>query len=382
MNDSSKGVYRIGIDARFFAKQHAGFSRYSRELLTHLAAIDQQNQYFVFLTPEGMAEWTIVQANFQPVVVEVAHFSVAEQTKFLATLYRQKLDLVHFLNFNHPILYHQPFVATLHDFTLFKFPAGRSRTSLVRKLAFEYVFGRAYRRAKRVIAVSENSAKDAEQQLKLSPLKMEVILEGAPERQEIPFGSKARLQEYLGTRDPYVLFLSSWYPHKGIFTLLEAFALFKQQTGLPHKLVLAGRQRSVSEHLKQQLAAHAYASDILMPGFVPDEVLPSLYAHASVYVMPSEYEGFGLPILEAMTYGTPVIGADNSSIPEVIGKAGLLFPTRDSGALAGRLQEILTNPERVSELKEKMPAQLKKFSWSKMAKQTLAVYESVLEKRR
>lgn len=375
-------VYHIGLDARFFRGETGGIGRYSRELIHHLAAIDHTNQYTVFLTEADLPEWQLEQKNFKIRVVPAAHYSLAEQTKFLRILLQERCDLVHFLNFNHPILYRRPFVVTLHDLTMYFFPVGRSQKSWVRRLAFVTILKRALRSARRIIAISEYTAHDAEKQLGISHAKMEVILEGGPERRELPFGNKALVQEYLGSRQPYFLFVSQWRPHKGMNTLIEAFTIFKEKTKAPHQLVLLGNQKSASESLKQALANSPFVSDIITPGFAPDELLPSLYHNAVACVMPSEYEGFGLPVLEAFSYQTPVIVADNSSLPEVAGAGGLYFPTRDAAALADRLTEMVTTPGLAADLVAKGDQQLQKFSWDRMAKQTLQLYLSTLEKRR
>src|SRR5690606_36949822 len=143
------GPYRIGIDARFFQRSTGGVGRYSREPIRHLMRLDTYNSYTAFLTPEGFAEWEFVQHNFKPVVVASPHYTWSEQTAFLRRLNAEKLDLVHFLNFNHPLLYRRPFVTTLHDLTILKFPqhGGRSSRSPVRRQAFLTVFRRSLKAA-------------------------------------------------------------------------------------------------------------------------------------------------------------------------------------------------------------------------------------------
>jgi glycosyltransferase involved in cell wall biosynthesis len=373
---------RIGIDARFYRASTGGIGRYTRHLIAGIAALDHETEYVVFLTPEDFAEWQAPGPNFRPVVVDAPIFSIAEQTSFLRVLQKERLDLVHFLNFNHPLLYRGPFITTLHDLTMYSRPAGRSQKSMLRRQVFRQVFRRSLTGAKQVIAISEYSAHDAEKVFGIAPTKIEVIHHGAPDPLEMPFGSKAAVQQYLGSKQPYLLFVSQWRPHKGILTLIQAFDRFKDQTGLPHQLVLVGKQSALEETVKEALAQAKYAQDILTPGFVPDEILPALYHHATLHVLPSEYEGFGMTILEAYVYGTPVVAADNSSIPEVVGDAGLLFPTGDVAALANRLAEIAQSPTLAHELSEKAAVQVRNFSWKRAAKKTHALYLSVLEKRR
>lgn len=379
-----KARYRIGIDARMYRKATGGLGRYTRELLHHLLPLDQDNDYVIFLTQADMVEWDIDLPHVRPVVVDVVHFDpVREQTAFLRELQKQKLDLVHFLNFNHPALYTKPFVVTLHDLTMFLFPVhGTKKPNVVKKVGFNILFRHAMRAAKKVIAISEYTAFDAEKRLHVPHAKMEVVYEGGPEPLRFLPGSKDMAQKYLGTREPYFLFVSQWRPHKGIITLIEAFDQFKKETGLPHKLVIVGNPESATEEVRKALVEAPAAGDIIAPGFAPDELLPALFHYATCFVMPSEYEGFGLPVLEAYANGTPVIAANNSSLPEVVGDAGLLFPTRDSRALAEHMKKIATDQHMRETLISRGPQQLAKFSWQRCAEQTLDVYASVLEKIR
>lgn len=376
--------YRIGIDARLFRKAHGGIGRYTRELLFHLFSIDAQNEYFVFLTGADMSEWEWDIPNVTPVVVEIPHYTVAEQTKFAKVLNSYDLDLVHFLNMNHPLAYRRPFVVTLHDLTIWHMPetSTKGRASLVKQQAYKLVLRRAMKAARKVIAISEHTAHDAENALKLPHAKMEVIYEGGPQPVSLEFGSKKIVQDYLGTRQPYILFVSQWRAHKGILTLLEAFAEFKQKTGLPHQLVLLGKQEAASEKIRKAVVESPVASEIITPGFGPEELLPALYTYASAFVMPSEYEGFGLPVLEAFTYGTPTIVANSSSLPEVAGNAACYFEPGDGAALAQALTQVTTDAALVEKLRNAGLEQLQKFSWINCAEQTLQTYLSVLEKQR
>ena len=372
--------FRIGIDARFWGREHGGISTYSRGLLHQLAQQDKQTTYRIFLNPKDVGEWDIRQPNFQAIPANFPHYTLSEQTGFLRLLQAEQLDLVHFLNFNAPLLYRGRFVTTLHDLTVFNAPVGRSQRSWLRRQAWLLSFRNGLRGAERVIAISEFTAKDAERKLGLAQTKMDVIYEGVPELRELPFGNRAIVQEYLGTRDPYFLFVSQWRPHKGIVTLIEAFASFKETTGLQHKLVLAGRQKVSGEAVEAALVKCSVAADILKPGFVPDDLLPSLYRNSAAFVMPSEYEGFGLPVLEAMRYGAPTIVADNSSLPEVGGAAALYFPTGDVAGLSDRLRQVIDEPQLVAQLQANAVDQTAKFSWARCATQTLNVYRHVLEK--
>jgi glycosyltransferase involved in cell wall biosynthesis len=376
--------YRIGIDARFYRTTTGGIGRYTQQLLRHLFQVDRQNQYTVFITPDDVPDWNIDLPHVSVVVTPVKHYTPAEQTAFFRMLLAMNLDLVHFLNVNHPVLYRRPFVVTLHDLTIITHPeTTRSKSGVAKRKAYEYMVKRGLRAAKRVIAVTEHTAHDAEAMVKLPHARMEVIPHGVAPAQVIEFGSKCMVYDFLGTKQPYILFVSQWRAHKGILTLVEAFERFKEmhpESG--HVLVLTGDQASAPASLRDRVASSPAVADIIAPGFVPDELLPALYAHATVFVMPSEYEGFGMPALEAMSYGCPVILANNSSQPEVGGKAARYFATRDAVGLAEQLEIVMGD----AGVREQMIAagyqQIKKFDWTKTAERTLQVYLSILERRR
>lgn len=375
-----KKTYRIGIDARFWRSGTGGLGRFSRELVSHIVAIDHGNEYFIFLTKADMTEWHIDQSNVHPIITRAGHYTVAEQTKFLALLNKYKLDLVHFLNFNHPLLYRRPFVSTLQDLTMYFFPIGRSQKSAIRRKAFISVLKHSLTGARHVIPISENSARDAERVFHISPKKMTVVYEGGPEPVAVSPRQEQALRKYLGFDEPYFLFVSQWRPHKGIALLIEAFTAFREKTKKPYKLILAGNQKVSHDEYVAARNASPYKDDILAPGFVPEEHMAALYREATAYVLPSYYEGFGLMILEAFSYGTPAIVADNSSLPEVGGKAALYFRTGDRADLAEKLEELASDTKLRASLLEKGKEQLKKFSWEKCAEETLAVYKQVLEK--
>ncbi len=372
------GRVRIGIDARFFRGATGGIGRYSQELIKGLSARDEGRDYVVLLTEADRPEWTIKSKWVEPIFTTIEPYSKREQSELPALLRAQRLDLVHFLNFNHPLVYRDPFVLTLHDLTLLHHPtAARSgRVSLLKQFAYRQVLRHGITAARKVIAVSQYTADDAARTFGVRRDHFEVIYHGRPERQ--PTLPAAKITQFLGSDAPYILFLSNWRPHKGILTLAEAFARLKSKHNLPHKLVLTGNQDAAPPDIQQKINENPFRQDIITPGFVPEALLGTLYARAAAYVMPSDFEGFGLPVLEALVQETPTIVADNSSLPEVGGPCVLKFPTRDGAALAEMLFTILTDTAVVSELRRQIPDHLAQFSWAHAVAQTGAVYDSVL----
>lgn len=370
-------IHNIALDARFWRKDTAGIGRYSRELVHNLAKIDHVNQYTVILTDKDSSEWDVNQANFHPVILPINHYSLSEQTRFLAWLNKQNFDLVHFLNFNHPILYKKKFIVTVHDLTLFKFPADNKKRSALRKLAFYNVFKHAVKKANKVIAISKHTLKDTREYFNTEESRLKLVYEGGPEITSINYKHDSIIK-YLNTDSPYFLFVSQWRPHKGIITLVQAFNEFKNEYHTNHKLVLLGNQKVATNEIINSISQSPFRSDIIVPGFAPDELLPSLYHYSSAFIVPSEYEGFGLPVLESYSYQAPTIVAHNSSLIEVAGEGALYFPTQDSHALCEQMNNIISNDKLRADQITHGLNQLNIFSWQKCAKETLETYLEVL----
>ncbi len=372
-------IYRIALDARFWRKDTAGIGRYTRELVHYLAKIDKTNQYTVILTNQDVPEWDVHQDNFKTAVVPFTHYSLSEQSRFLLWLNKQNFDLVHFLNFNHPVLYHKRFVVTIHDLTLFKFPADNKKRSMLRKLAFYAVFKHAAKYSNKVIAISKNTLEDTAKYFNVRINKFKLIYEGGPKIDESIKYNRESVTKYIESDCAYFLFVSQWRPHKGIITLVDAFNKFKAISKSNHKLVLLGNQKVATTQMLASINNSPYRSDIIIPGFAPDELLPSLYHFSTAFIVPSEYEGFGLPVLEAYSYQTPAIVAENSSLPEVAGKNALYFPTNNSDKLAEQMVRIIEDPSLAKILKSSGDEQLKLFSWQKCAQETYDTYIEVLK---
>ncbi|MFQ3588522.1 MAG: glycosyltransferase, partial [Fimbriimonadaceae bacterium] len=245
--------FRIAVDARFFRRETGGLGRYTRELLHALARIDSENRYSILLRQKDLEQYDIDAPNFKPELVDIPHFSLREQTRLAAFLNRQRYDLVHFLNPNHPILYRRPFLTTIHDLIVVKtrFTERATAASTVKARIFKSMMRRAVLSGRRTIAVSNFTAEDASITLRVPRSRLDVVYEGWPEPGKNQALAESELRRFLRRDEPFFLFVSQWRVHKGILTLLDAFAEFKRRGDRPHILVLGGRPdnaaRSVSE---------------------------------------------------------------------------------------------------------------------------------------
>ena len=179
----------------------------------------------------------------------------------------------------------------------------------------------------------------------------------------------------MGVRFPYVLGVGNLQPRKNLLRLVEAFSRLKRNTGLPHQLVLVGRAKWKESDLFDAIRKAGVESHVLFPGYLPDEDLVTLYAHADMFVYPSLYEGFGLPVLEAMACGVPVVTSNVTSIPEVAGDAAVLVDPLDVAALTGAIGRVLSDEALRRALREKGPRRAAHFSWKQTALQTWAYYQ-------
>lgn len=371
---------RIGIDAR--AWQWEGIGRYIRSVVPALAAQRRGHQYFVCT---GAAEYEAVAQELaeipgdvvQVVKVEGSYYSWREQLILPRQLARLRADLWHFTHFNVPVWFRAPYVVTIHDAIRFVFP-GEHQQSLHQQVAYEYVFQRAVQRARAIIVVSRATGDD----LTALPIRvrpMTAIYEGVAERFWEPVLPAARqaVREWLGVTDPYLLFVGVWMNHKNIRRLLEAFQVVRRQRARL-TLVLAGRPKQGSERVDQMVRQLGLATAVRMPGFVPEPLLPALYAEAAAFVFPSLYEGFGLPVLEAQAVGVPVVASNVTSLPELLGEAVTYVNPESVLDIARGIERALTNPE--SEFLIHLgQQQARHFSWTETARRHVEVYEQAVK---
>jgi len=369
----------IGLDLRFWRSSTAGLGRYSRNLLTELLAIDKGNRYTAIITPEDESEFTLQAPNLSKIVVPIGHYSLAEQTKLPGILRQQNFDLVHFANFNHPLLYRGKFVVTIHDLIMHFFPTGRKKDSFWRQLAYRRVMADC-RRARKVIVPSHSTKNDLVKHLQFPSEIITVTYEGseAEFRPHSPAETKA-IKEKLHLPERFLLFVSRWEPYKGIGVLLEAFAQIRQ--ALPEVgLVICGRPSPQAPEIATLIAKCQQSGEpIITPGFLSDEDLAALYSAASVFVHPSQYEGFGIMILEAFAAGAPVVTSNASSLPEVAGDAALLIDPNNKEKIAQAILSVLSDKKLAEQLRQKGLVRTKQFSWRQMAEETLVIYQKALE---
>lgn len=373
---------RIGIDARMYSTEFTGIGRYVYELVRHLVEADEKNEYVLFMNQPEYDEFDPPSKRVEKVLVNAKHYSFAEQLRYLWILRRAKLDLMHFTHFNAPIFYRRPSVVTIHDLTLSFFP-GKKMNSAFYRTAYNLVLKSSVRNAKRVIAVSENTKQDLIDITHVSPAKVEVIYEGVGEEFG-PRGNKEEqeevLKKYSITKD-FLLYTGVWRGHKNLVNLIRAFALLREGTeAFDLQLVITGEEDPYYPEVKRTVKELGLEHHVIYTGMVPEKELIALYQMAKAYIFPSLYEGFGLPPLEAMRCGTPVVASKSSCIPEICGDSNaMFFDPYDPEDMANVVRRLLLDEGMQKDLRECGLKHSLKFSWEDMAEKTLKVYNDVLD---
>lgn len=370
---------RIGIDARMYSCEFTGIGRYVFELIENLSEIDKKNEYVLFLNSDEFAKFEPRSKQISKVMVNAHHYSFAEQFSFLRAIKKAKLDLMHFTHFNAPIFYRKPSVVTIHDLTLSFFP-GKKMNSAVHRAAYNFVIKNSVRHAKKVIAVSENTKQDLIDILKISPGKIEVVYEGVSDKfnpKKDAVMNAEVLKKYGITKD-FLLYTGVWRGHKNLVNLVKAFGiLIGGDSPIDSQLVITGNEDPYYPEVKRTVKELGIEHAVIFPGLVDENELLALYQSAKLYVFPSLYEGFGLPPLEAMRCGTPVVASKTACIPEVCGEDNALyFDPYDPTEMADIIQRVWVDETLQKELHEHGLKHSLKFSWEKMAERTLEIYES------
>jgi glycosyltransferase involved in cell wall biosynthesis len=365
-----------------YSSHFTGIGRYVYELTDHLFRIDHKNNYVLFFNEPEYSKFKSDRPNVKKVLVNASHYSLGEQTRFLRVLNKENLDLMHFTHFNAPVFYRRPSVVTIHDLTLSFFP-GKKMASHLHRFAYHLTIKSAVKKAKRIITVSLNTKKDLQRLLKTPSEKISVIYEGVHEKFK-PLADSDFIREIKNKYrldKPYLLYTGVWRSHKNLPNLIKAFQILKKDYDFEGTLVITGRQDPL---YAPEIIDHAVAlevdDDVVFTGMVPEEEIVPLYNGALAYVFPSFYEGFGLSPLEAMQCGIPVVVSSSSCIPEVCGpENALYFDPKDPQDIADKTWQVITDPALRRQLIQNGLNHVKKFSWQKMAKETLAVYNNILK---
>jgi glycosyltransferase involved in cell wall biosynthesis len=353
-----------------------GTETYAEGLVRGLASIDSSEEYVVFVNRES-AGWPLPQSSrFTRVVCPINATSrlkryAYEQFLFPRLLKKHKIDIVHSLGYVCPVFVRCPSVVTIHDLN---FLALRDTLPLSKKIFLRLFATQSARRSSRVITISEFSKKEICSRLKINEKKVIVTHEAPKEKAQGDISEEwASLELKYGLHDPYLVAFAGGGKHKNIKRLIESFADVSKDC--PQNLVLIGRNLSDADisDPKIQFIRHR----IILTGYVPENHILPILGHADLFVMPSMYEGFGLPVVDAQAAGTAVACSAIGSLPEIAGKGAVYFDPFDIGSIASAIRGCLSDGELRSKLRLLGSENVKRFSWKETTLKTMEVYYDI-----
>jgi len=364
---------RIAIDARELS---TSTGRYVERLLYYLQKIDKTNEYLILLKPTDYKKWQPESDNFKKLECPFKEFTFAEQLGFKKFLKKLGPDLVHFPMTQQPILYKGKVVTSILDLTItrYKYPSKNSAIFWIKQKVYTFVTKYVAHKSKHIITISNYVKKDVARFARIKKSKITTTYLAADEISE-PVEPIKSLQS-----KPFLLYVGRPQLHKNLSRLIETFAILKKNHS-DLLLVLAGRKDKVYDSYIDTAKKLGVDKDVIFTGYVSEGQLKWLYRGCKAYVFPSLSEGFGLPGLEAMVHRAPVVCSTATCLPEVYSDGAWYFNPLDIHDMVRSINEVLIKPELRNKLIRAGREQAKKYSWRRMAEQTLEVYERAINNK-
>ena len=382
---------KILIDASGIVNETTGVAQYSLQLLSALSEIDTKNEYYICLQKKLKDNHPIFvlrdKQNFNFIQDEVSAIGPKKQFYYYKFLRRNrfKFDLFHSLNSELPLYSNIKSIVTFHDLKYIKYPYFLNKFSTVKLKYLKYTMIKGAEKANKIIAVSQNTKKDIIHLLGIEKDKITVIYEasnlGMYSRKNDDITNSEILEKY-SIQKPYFLYVGEKRPHKNLEGLIKAFAIFKEKYDSRNtSLVLTGKKYSTYHKYITSAESLGVKDSLIFTGFIPEKYLITIYSEAETLLLISFYEGFGIPILEAMECGIPVITSNISSMPEVAGEAALLVDPNNIQEIAEKMNNIISSKILRKQLIESGFKRVKLFSWGNTARQTLKVYNEIYKQK-
>lgn len=386
---------KIGIDARWIFREMSGIGVYTRELIRHLTQIDRQNQYVLFFRDEDLAKTikgeikSFGADNFSTLLLDFGLFSIKNQLALPAIIKGQNLDVFHSTNYMIPLFAfprdhsgQTACVINIHDLIPLIFPKAAPRALKTKFLPFyRWLMKEVTARSNLIITGSKSSLNDVINFLHCRPERIVTIPDGVsarfhPAQADILPSQDSRLLR----RNKIILWVGRQDPYKNLLGLIEAFAMLRSQYQGPLELRLVGPADARYPEASRRILDLGLADAVNWVGHVSEGELVSEYQNANMLVMPSLYEGFGLPALEAMACGTPVVCSNRGSLPEVCGPAALQIDPNNTSEICAEMRRVLIDSNLAGDLIERGIRQAAKYNWQETAKKTILAYEQALQK--
>ncbi len=375
---------KVAIDIR--RSTDFGVGTYIRNIVRALGRLDRDNKYFLIGAPEKAREIDDLPSNFHIVPFAEPDTSARGYFAFRTVVRRLSCDLVHVPHlFWVPRALPCPYVMTVHD-VLEHMSRARGQSGMQRSMHF-HLTRRVVGGAARIFAVSQFTKSELEKLFGIPANRVEVVFNAIDERFLRGHASESDrdlIAERYQVNYPFLLYAGRISPHKNLVRIIEAFSALKtalaKDAVLPDlKLIIIGDELSKHPDLRRTVIKSGVQNDVRFLGFVPIEVLRIFYDAAKVFVFPSLYEGFGLPPLEAMAHGTPVVTSNTSSLPEVVGNAAVLVNPENVFEIMRALHRVLTDQALRERMKHRSYDQSQRFSWESSARRVLQVYRDVVK---
>jgi len=369
----------IAIDLTPIPSQKTGVGKYAQVLIGALGKFDDENSYWIFVKKYHSQDFDPKKVNFHIIlcsnILENRLLRILwEQFILPIHLFRKKIKVLHSIHYTIPLFAPCRRVVTFHDMTFFLFP---EKHLLIKKLFFRLIIPFSAQKADRLIADSKNTKNDMEKILRISPRKIDVVYGTIDPiyRPVEDIDEVTKIKNKYRIQNKFILYVGTLEPRKNIVSLIRAYHKLISQKCIKHQLVLVGKKGWGYQEIFKTVKNLNLKKKIIFTGYVSKSELVFLYNAADFFVYPSFYEGFGIPPLEALACGTPTIASNISSIPEVVGDAGILVNPHSIEELCRAMHEILINEKLRQELREKGLKRAKDFSEERLAKNTIESYK-------
>lgn len=362
----------IGIDARFLQGQNTGVTNYLRNLLGGISRVDKKSSYSIFLSNPRYSERVPAVSNFQ-IRINTMNALAWKNLWLPMQVKKYKIDLMHFPAYTASFLNSGRSVVTIPDVIHKVNPEWFSRKEL---FLLDLPIRVAINKSSHIIAISESTKKDIIKYYKVPAEKISVVLLAADESFR-PINESfiiEKLKKRYNIDSDFILNIGVLFKRRNIIRLLEAFSILKKDKAINQKLVIAGPGKEYF-NLDEQIIKYGVKDEVIYLGYVEQEDMPLLYNAASFFIYPSLYEGFGLPVLEAMSCAKAVITSNVSSLPEVLDDSGLLVDPYSTNELCGAIYKLARDNALRDKLGRMALSRSKIFSWDKTARQTVEIYE-------
>jgi len=364
---------KILIDGRILG--YFGPGEYLKNLILNLANLDHKNKYIVIINKHTPPLFKQDNFHFFKIPSFIRPYSPLEQFLIPYLIKRLKPDLAYFPNFNVPLIKLCPYVVTIHDLIYLLYP--EDSPSYLSFCYARFMLRKAAKLADVVVTDSEYSRKDIIRHLKVPEKKVFNISGSAGDcfKPVDKTSARTKIKEKYKIKKDFLLYVGNHHYHKNILTLIDAYNHLEERSR--YNLVIAGENKWRTRELKREVEKKNLQEGVIFTGFIPSEDLPLLYNAATCFVFPSLYEGFGLPPLEAMACGTPVIASNRGSLPEVLGDAVIFVDPLKMEELKQAMEKVLSSPELRQGLRERGLERVKSFSWPRTSEKIFSIFNKI-----